>query len=416
MAEPEMWWQSLVVTPIDHFFRKTAMPSTENKRGIFALMVAHCAGMLDLVALPLWVGTLVSQYRFDPQQAGGLATLFLIGASLASVFFAPRFTRFNAKWAAVGGFGVAAIAFLMSSQNMAFPVLAGLHFIGGIAAGTALSFTHGTMGHASNPHRVFAYAGLAIGIFGIVFLGGTPGIVDNFGGSALFVVFSIVMAVAMLAALCFFPKPARHIASDDAEIATSLPPLGRAVWCAAIAVAFLAMTQAMTLSFFERIGMARGFGLENVTLALVTYGFVTLAPAPLAALLERRIAATTVICTVPILQILFAMIISHTSSYVLYAASGALMAFTIIFTHTFAFGLLARLDPTGRAVAGTPAMLMVGAAVGPFLGGTLVKFIGFEAIGYAAFVLVGLELMLFNMARKAMMPTVGLPLPGVAVA
>jgi len=88
-------------------------------------------------------------------------------------------------------------------------------------------------------------------------------------------------------------------------------------------------------------------------------------------------------------------------NYPLFVASGALMAFTILFTHTFAFGLLARLDVTGRAVAGTPAMLMVGAAIAPFLGGTLVKFIGFGAIGYAAIVLVAIELVLFNLTRRA---------------
>ena len=51
----------------------------ENKRNILALMLANCAGMVDLVALPLWVGTLIASYKFDPQQAGGLPTLFLIG-------------------------------------------------------------------------------------------------------------------------------------------------------------------------------------------------------------------------------------------------------------------------------------------------------------------------------------------------
>jgi predicted MFS family arabinose efflux permease len=370
-----------------------------NKRGTFALMVAHCAGMLDLVALPVWVGTLVSRYGFDPQQAGGLATLFLVGASVASVWFAPRFNRLNAKWAAVGGFGLAAVAFALSAQQAAFPVLAALHLAGGLAAGTALSFTHGTMGHAPNPHRVFAWAGLAIGIFGILFMGATPAIVESFGGPALFLVFAVVMAAAMLAALLFFPAPARYDASDASGKGRGLPPLRRAVWLTIAAVALLAMTQALTLSFFERIGMARGFGRELVTAALVIYGVVTLFPAPLAGLLEKRIAATTVVCTVPVLQAVFALVITQTSSYALYAAGGALMAFTIIFTHTFAFGLLARLDPSGRAVAGTPAMLMVGAAIAPFLGGTLVKFIGFEAIGYAAAVLVAIELVLFNLAR-----------------
>ena len=44
--------------------------SIDTRRGRAALMVAHCAGMVDLVALPVWVGTLISHYRFDPQQAG----------------------------------------------------------------------------------------------------------------------------------------------------------------------------------------------------------------------------------------------------------------------------------------------------------------------------------------------------------
>ena len=89
-----------------------------------------------------------------------------------------------------------------------------------------------------------------------------------------------------------------------------------------------------------------------------------------------------------------------------------MMAFTILFTHTFAFGLLARLDPSGRAVAGTPAMLMVGAAVAPFIGGTLVKFIGFEAIGYAACVLVAIELLMFNLTRRAVLSQGTLVLDG----
>src|SRR5450830_1301727 len=63
---------------------------TERWPARLALMLAHCAGMLDLVALPVWVGTLVSAYHLDPQQAGGLATLFLVGAVFSSLAVAPR--------------------------------------------------------------------------------------------------------------------------------------------------------------------------------------------------------------------------------------------------------------------------------------------------------------------------------------
>lgn len=375
------------------------MTTTESKRGIFALMVAHVAGMLDLVALPVWVGTLISQYRFAPQQAGGLATLFLLGASLASMVLAPRFDRINPKLAAVLGFATACAAFVLASRSASFEVLAVLHLLGGMAAGVALSSTHGTIGHAANPHRTFALAGLAIGIFGILFLGAAPGIIADKGGPVLFVLFAILMGTAALVGLLFFPRVTRRLASDRAG-GRKAPPLGAAVWFSIVAIALMCMTQAMTLSFFERVGEHRGFTLDMVTISLVAYGIVTLLPAPIAALLERRIAATTVISTVPVFQAVFAFVAMTTTNHVLYTAAGALMGFTIIFVHTFAFGLLARLDPTGRAVAGTPAMLMVGSACAPFLGGTLVQFIGFEAIGYAAILFVALELICFNQTRR----------------
>jgi hypothetical protein len=64
-----------------------------------------------------------------------------------------------------------------------------------------------------------------------------------------------------------------------------------------------------------------------------------------------------------------------------YAAGVALIATPLLFVHTFLFGLLARLDPSGRAVAATPAMVMIGSTVGPLLGGTLVMAVGYRGLG-----------------------------------
>jgi predicted MFS family arabinose efflux permease len=376
------------------------LPRIESARGIATLMMSHCAGMLDLVALPLWVGTLIAHYRFNPQQAGTLPTLFLIGASLSSMYLASRFNRVNAKWTAVIGFAAAASAFVLCFGQSTMAALAPLHFAGGLAVGAALSSTHGTIGRALNPHRVFAWAGLAIGVFGIAFFGATPEVLAKFGGATLFIVFAGTMGLAAVMGLFFFPRPSREIAEDSQPSAVRVKPLERAVWFTIAGIALLAMTQGMTLSFYERIGVARGFGRELVTLALVIYGIIALFPTPLAGLFEKRIKATTVISVGPIMQAVCAMIVTHTGSFPLFAASGALMAFTILFVHTYAFGLLARLDSTGRAVAATPAMLMVGAAIAPFLGGTLVEFIGFHAIGYAAIALVVAQLLFFNLARR----------------
>jgi len=82
-----------------------------------------------------------------------------------------------------------------------------------------------------------------------------------------------------------------------------------------------------------------------------------------------------------------AMTVMNSTDYLAYGVAGSVIVAVVIFSHTFAFGLLARLEPTGRALSATPAMLMTGAAIGPVLGGTLIKFFGYGSLGIAAIVL-----------------------------
>ena len=67
-----------------------------------------------------------------------------------------------------------------------------------------------------------------------------------------------------------------------------------------------------------------------------------------------------------------------------YAVAGSLLVFMTIFNHTFMFGTIAKLDPSGRAASSTPAMLTLGAAIGPALGGAVAQFAGFAAIGWVS--------------------------------
>ncbi len=366
--------------------------STENWSGRIPLMIGHCAGMVDLVALPVWVGALIAEYKFEPQRAGGLATLFLIGAVISSLTFAPRFNNIDARWAATGGFALAALAFLGATFVTSYIALAALHALAGASAGCALSFTHGTIARSANPHRLFAIVGLALGVFAIVFLGATPNLIAAFGGRALFATFAAVMAVAALAGAISFPS-ARL--SDDEDLVAEVARLRPAVWYGIAGVSCMALTQAMMFSFLERIGIDRGFGREAVTGVLIALGFVNLFPAPLAAILEKRLSARAVLLAGPILQAAIVLTITLSGSFPAYAGPAIFFAAVMIFTHTFAFGVLAKLDPSARALAGTPAMLMIGAAIGPILGGTLVQAFGYASLGVAAIIIAACGVALF---------------------
>lgn len=371
------------------------MVRTESKRGRIALMVAHCAGMVDLVALPVWVGTLISRYGLDPQQAGLLATLFLVGAVIASVVLAPLFHRLPGRTVATLGFGLASAGFYAVSRTTDFGTMALMHGLSGVAAGAALSVTHGTIARSANPHRLFAIVGMALGVFAIVFLGATPQVVAQVGGPALFVVFAGVMGVATLVSLLAFPVPdAAPAGAGAAEGGQGSIPA--AVWFGIAGIAGMGLVQSMTFSFLERAGADRGFAPQAITGVLITLGFVNLFPAVLAALLEKRWAARTVLLVGPVLQALLVATIMNASVFAPYAVAASLFAAVMIFTHTFAFGLLARLDTSGRAMAATPAMVMIGAAIGPILGGTLVKTSGYGSLGVAALFIAALAVFCFS--------------------
>lgn len=353
---------------------------------IGALLLGHCAGMLDLVALPLWVGAnLVGAYKFDPQKAGLLATTFLLCAVIASMVLAPRYGRMSAKMVTVVGYAVASSAFVALAMfaGKDYPTMLVLHAIGGLGAGSALTMVDGTMGRSDNPHRMFAYAGVSVAVFGILVLGGGPVIIGKVGGTALWFLFAGVMGLAALLALVAFPRvPAARQHPDEATTRIS-----RQVWLGIIGMGILCMAHSMIFPFVERMGIDRGYPASLVAGVLASIGFANLVPSPLAALLEKRLRPERAIVGGALLHMVLVLLVTQVPRLDVYVPLVAILTAPMLFMHTFLFGMMARLDPSGRAVAATPAILMIGSAVGPALGGTLLVTSGYSGlgIGVAAF-------------------------------
>ena len=331
-----------------------------------------------------------------PAQAGGLATLFLAGVVLSSVILSPFFHRMNGRWLAPLGFLTSACALYAMTRVDGFAAFAMLHLVAGFATGIAISFTHGTMGRTDNPHRVFAFGSFGLGLVAVLFLGVTPGLIAKNGPDTVFFALSGVMGVAGVVGLWCFPSVA-------GEAAHKLKGEGftRRVWFVIFGIMGMALVQAMIFSFVERIGADNGLSVEQMQGILALVGVMSILPSILAAFLEKRFSAIKVAMVGATLQAVFAVIITSSSGLLMFALPTILFPFVMVFTHTFVFGHLARIEPTGRAVAATPAMIMTGSAVAPLLGGVLVQFSGYLALGLAA-VLVGCTaLILFARSYQA---------------
>jgi predicted MFS family arabinose efflux permease len=162
----------------------------------------------------------------------------------------------------------------------------------------------------------------------------------------------------------------------------------------------MALNQAMIFSFLERMGADCGLDRETVQGVLLALGLVAVTPAPLAALLERRLSAIKVGIGGAVAQGVIALLISCSSGFLPYAIGAILFPFVMLFTHTFIFGHLARIEPTGRAVAATPAMIMSGSTIAPLFGGVLVQVIGYPALGVAAIIFSLIAAALYGASRK----------------
>ncbi len=379
------------------------MNTTNSLAGKSVLTLAHVAGMIDLVALPLWIGALIQHYHYSAPQAGITVTVFLLAVVVSSTVFAPRFNQVPRRGATAGGFALAAVCFLLASQQplaaASFGMLALLHGVAGLGVGCALSFTHGSIGRSANPHRLFATVSVVLGVFAVLFLGGVPQLIAALGAQVLFTVVAATMAVAAAATALAFPDvdaPQRG-AAQPAQTQRKIP---RAAWFVIGVVMCLTLNQAMVFSFVERIGADRGFGADRVNGVLIALGLVNLLPGALAALLQTKWSPVAVGIAGPVGQAVLAVTMSSTLVFMPYAVAAALYVSMVIFTHTFLFGLLSRLDTSGRAVAATPAMMMVGSCIGPALGGGLVQTLGYPGLGWAACVVAAIAVAAMLQVRR----------------
>lgn len=366
--------------------------------GNIVLSVSHVAGMIDMVVLPLWVGSLMEYYAYSPAEAGGVVTLFLFSVVVASTLIAPLFERIPHRICVTAGFAVTAAAFLVISRQPVngdgFMMMAALHVVAGFGAGSALSITHGNIGRTLNPHRLFGIVNVMLGVLGVLTFAGLPALIANFGPQVMFLAFASVMGIACLVCAAAFPE-----SRGSRAIANRRSAMPRSAWLIMLVIICMTFNQAMIFSFLQRIGIARGFAEGSVNGVLIALGFINLVPGALAVVLQTRLSPLAVGFAGPLVQAVLALILSNSSRFLPFALSGAVFVSVLIFTHIFLFGLLSRLDTSGRCLAATPAMTMVGSCTGPAAGGFIVSTLGYQGLGWTALIVSMVALGLLTLLR-----------------
>ncbi|SPO62084.1 MULTISPECIES: MFS transporter [Pseudomonas] len=387
-------------TPYTRSTSTDAALQKESRGGIVALIIGHCAGLMDITALPIWVGmVLVGSLALEPQKAGFLLTLFLGSVVLSSLYFAPRLTRINRRRIQPMAYALAGLAFAWMTQvGSNYGLLATTHVIAGLSVGCGLSIVHGTMGGTGNPHRTAAIAFTMLSLVSTLMLSILPPLVGRIGPNVFFYTMAGIMFIASLAGLLAFPQIDK-VAKHESLAVSRLPAR---VWFAIAGVSLLMVTHSMILGFVERIGVSHGFSTAQITTVLVVSGLANLVFVTLSGPLGSRLSAGWVVVIGPLIQATAALTVAQLSIYATYIVGTSIFISVLTFTHVFAFGLIARMEPTGRVLAATPVMIMAGSAVGPLLGGMLAQHVDYASLGWAAVAFGLLAATSFGLATRGL--------------
>ncbi|MDE8344982.1 MAG: hypothetical protein POH28_02225 [Acidocella sp.] len=359
--------------------------TSENLPGRATLLISHVGGMVDLVALPLWISGLIASAHFLPQKAGALVSLYIFGVMISNIALGPRFMRLDGRIVATAGFAVSATCFFTLTHVAGFVPFAALHLLAGLGAGAGLSCVHGNIGRSKNPHKLFAIVNIGVCVFGIAFFATVPHLLETIGVNIVFMILGALMVAAALACALAFPLPneAPKCSVYNGPMASKLS----ARIFAFAGVAFMTAAQSAMFSFVQQVGMAHGFAASTIGLLLAGTAFLNLAAPILAGFLQYKLPPTPVAMTGVFLHGCASLVICNTLGLTPFAIAAGSLVFLTIFSHIFMFGFISRIDRSGRMAALTPSMLMIGTAIGPFLAGTVVGAYGYPALGLTAAVL-----------------------------
>lgn len=367
-------------------------------------------GMLPINLLPMLVESWIGSLGLSPSEAGRIAGTELAAMALASILLSFRVHRLRRRPLTLFA-GLLAAG--LSAASAGLPDPEGLLFLraaAGACEGILLGAVAALISAHAEPERLYAWVAIAGSFVAIAMWAAVPPLVERFGAAGAFGTMSLIAGFALPLFLWIprAPKQPKPLASETeatrGALKTGPPGLGASGVILVVAGVCVAAGQGAVWSFSGRI--AEDLGLSSALIGL-TFGSATLAGtlgAGLAAWvgLERgRLGPLGA----GFFGILLAIgLITARPLAPLFVAGQVLFALFYFFVSPYVMGLAAEIDRTGRVASALSGALLVGAGLGPALGGLIVEHGSIPALGAVGALLTlipGVLLMLDRGLRRS---------------
>jgi predicted MFS family arabinose efflux permease len=367
-------------------------------------MLLVVIGMDTFIVQPGFVEGLVEHAGFGEKQAGAVASAEMFGITATTVFMAWLGVRLRWRTLAIPALLLDALANLLCLGAAEVRTFMVLRFVVGLASGVLISIGYAAVGLTERPDRNFGLLIMCVLIYGALGLLAMPVAFATFGLRAV-LIFLAAAALLGLVAVRILPRdelalsPAQHAGS--AASATVRASLLAGCFCF-----FLA--QGVIWPYLALIGIAGHASEQQVAEGLTISQFMGIFGAWTAATLGTRLrhAASLGLGILGTAAPMFGFLVLGGS--LVFGLSVCVFNYASNFVTPLLMVAVGSIDSSGRLVVTAVALQMLGLALGPALGATLI-----EPSVYGGAVWAGIALCLVCLAL-VLTPLVGRPRTGFA--
>jgi hypothetical protein len=274
----------------------------------------------------------------------------------------------------------------------------------GVGEGAVLAALHASIARLADPDRAFAVCNFALVSVGIVQYPLVAAQIPHYGSNAML---SAILALALIALASAYWLPDPQSVTDAASGGPSalrmieLAQAFRPATLALFAVGIFYVAEGALWGYLYRIGLATG--LADVAVGEVISGaFVfSIAGALVAYWLGTRWGRMIPLCVSGSILCFVALVLGNGPAPSIFRLTCYVFYFVFIFVVNYSSSLMAALDVHGRIATATPALRMLGTAIGPAVASTLLSQRDFSGVGWFSCSFYAVATILFFLSGRA---------------
>jgi predicted MFS family arabinose efflux permease len=349
------------------------------------LTTVYALGFMSNTLLPVWIGTMSRAFGVPESRLGVISSMELGAVAIASILSAAFVDTRSRHLPIVLAVLVSIGANVLAALSPTITLLTFARIAVGLANGFLLADVNRRAAQSAVPSRIFAGQIFALVAFSVVFFAVAPLLIGSWGPGAPFF-YSALVGTAALLSLSGLQKAGHAVSPQEApsRFVFSLPIV---LNLAAPTLVF--MINAGAWSYLTSAAVRSGISLTNLSKLMAAGAAVNfLAPVAAAWFGGGRIPPSLAF-TVGIG--LFAICVYCVTGPVgapLFSVGVLFQPFCVMFLVPFYLSQLVQLDSSGKSVGASSAFIMIGAAIGPSVGGMTLDSVGPRGLAFAGVAVV----------------------------